>query len=322
MISINFVDNGSSNSVTSSFMMDMFEQYVESTNLLISESVDDFCQYNTNYVTEAVATGNTDDVKKKEIASKQTNVFAKIGDAVISLFEKIGKIISKAIELIKDISFKFKSNEKKLDVIKKRYPLYADKIIARLKEKEIDINDVVILKSLSDIDKLYKEVLAEAGKPSTVDKLKTKADEFLNKLRTIGTNDKSEGGKETVITVGNGPLLFKKINNAANATMAKLDAKRKENYNEFLKAFEQLKKLGEKSGNSSEFTDPTALRKSQIISNIHNAYQGKISNLVSASSRKVTGLQGKINSFLMKFDDGGKLVSSLDKDLKDSKKKG
>lgn len=309
MISIDRVNNTSSSELNG-LMLGLINSSIIKESTILEESVTNFVKEQTDYIFEAKVIGN-DDKKKKEMSEKQKNIFDKIGQAAIEISKKIAEFIQKVINTIKDLGFRLKSDEKKLEAIKKRNPKYADAVICKLTDSDLSISD---LKGLSDVDKLYKEII-DLSKKKEVDAstLRGKATLLKEKLKNADKSAAVTTAKaaSAIIGVATGLMVIRKHKIDIEKSNADLQKKQKESYDEFLKAYNQLKEF-DKSG---EYTDSDILSKAQIIQNVHSMYQGKISSLVSANEKSFNKVSGALHTFCKKFDNAGKLISSLDKDL-------
>ena len=113
MISIGYVNN------TLTPMTDMlFREYSDEIND-IYDNTNNIC-YEMSLLEERVnieqeITGSVDDTLVLEYEEKKKNFFQKIGEAIITIFEKIRTAIQSAIDKIKEIAFGSKSDLQKLD---------------------------------------------------------------------------------------------------------------------------------------------------------------------------------------------------------------
>ena len=101
---------------------------------------------------EADETNSSD---KKEKAKK--SVIEKIGAALIAMGKKFSELVQKAIQKVKDLFFKFKSNEKKMNELVKSHPeLTKEKIQLLCSEGELDFD---MIKSMSQLQKEFDAIM-------------------------------------------------------------------------------------------------------------------------------------------------------------------
>ena len=307
MISIKRVNNTSE---LGGLFLTLLESYIEDNNNVIESTVNNIIKEEADMLFESSVL-DTDAKRNNKLNEGSKNIFTKIGEVALTISKKIIEYINKVIKTIKDIGFRLKSDEKKLELIAAKNPKYADAIISKINNNELAIADI---KGLADIDKLYNEII-EMSKKKDVDPstLRGKSLILIEKMKDIDKSALVSAAKATtaVLAVATCILTIKKHKQDIEKSNLDLQKRSKESYEAFLKAYEELKKQGSKD----EFVNPDILSKAQIIQNIQSMYQGKISNLVSANEKSMNKLIAPVNAFIKKFDNAGTLIKGLEMDL-------
>lgn len=189
---------------------------------------------------EADETNSSD---KKEKAKK--SVIEKIGAALIAMGKKFSELVQKAIQKVKDLFFKFKSNEKKMNELVKSHPeLTKEKIQLLCSEGELDFD---MIKSMSQLQKEFDAIMKmseEADyKPGSMrakwEKAKRKwFDTQDGKLIKAG---KIAAGAAAVIGLAVAIKEIKPKFSKANTNFVQAE---KENSEAIAKAYDNLKKNG------------------------------------------------------------------------------
>ena len=154
MISIGYVNN------TLTPMTDMlFREYSDEIND-IYDNTNNIC-YEMSLLEERVnieqeITGSVDDTLVLEYEEKKKNFFQKIGEAIITIFEKIRTAIQSAIDKIKEIAFGSKSDLQKLDTLIKKHPELKNEAICAFNSGALDMKDI---KSLKELDAAFEEII-------------------------------------------------------------------------------------------------------------------------------------------------------------------
>lgn len=179
--------------------------------------------------------------------AEKTNIFKRIGEFLIKIYNEFMKLIDSVIDKIKNFSFKNKTNIQKLDILVNNHPQFKDEIIASFNEGVLNLDDV---KKLKDLDSAWEEVI-KLSKKKDID-TKTlkgkieKAKENFEKDEKTWKVVKVATATTTVITAIKAVKFF--IPQCAEVTekFNKLKQERKEKQAEIL---EELKNMTDKDGN-------------------------------------------------------------------------
>lgn len=287
MISVAFINNGYEPLLASDPFLS-FDKMVLEMSTEIDDMIESYLSVYDKYMTESAIMGELDEEKSVYLEAERTNIFDKIGNAVIALFKKVQEIIKNIIDSLKNIGFKNKENTEKmqelLDNYKKndpeKYKAVKNDIIAKFNSGEFD---PTFAKNVKEMDEAYREIIKLAKqKDVKPDSLRAKIDAMKKKFDDI---DKPVKTTATIITVAVGIATFKsKVLDARKSTTAYEKNLAEEN-EEFLKA---LKELSEQEGGA--YTDQ-ALSKAQLIKNVRNWKIGKTEKLVRREQGIINTLQ-------------------------------
>lgn len=163
MISSAFINNGCEDSLYND-ECNTFLRYLNTCTNDITESYLDMKSKTDFIMMESEIMGEISSDKMIVLESENKNFIEKIGAKVIEITKKFAEFIGKIIDKIKDMAFRFKSNEKKMDILLKEHPeLAKEKIQILCDEGGLEFNDI---KSLSELDKEFDKIikLAKEGK--------------------------------------------------------------------------------------------------------------------------------------------------------------
>ena len=208
MISMDFINSGHSELYN--------DDYCNSFLLYLKESEKEVSSISVSYKTEISkvlmeATIMDYDINEyKSFFEKENKNFAeKIGAALISLAKKFNEMIDKIIEKIKDFAFKFKSNEKKMDILIKEHPeLGKEKIKVLCDKGGLDFSDI---NNLAKLNSSFEEIL-QMTKNANVDPDSLKGKWETAKKKFLGDDYKKKGAiavAGTVLTVALAVKTFK-----------------------------------------------------------------------------------------------------------------
>jgi hypothetical protein len=311
MISIAYV-NGETATLYASDPFISIEKAINESELEIEEAVSKYIDLQENFIFEAGILGTIDEEKSLFLEAEGDNVFAKIGDAVIAIFKKIQEVIKNVISSIKNLGFKYKSYDDKINALCKGDPSLRDDVIAKFSEAELSITDI---KSLKEFQEAYDE-LVKLSKQKDIDpkSFKGRVEAFKKKFENIDKSAvvKTAGAVTAVLTAAGAAFVFKKHVLDVQKTTRELEKISKESYDQLLDTYEVLKK---KDG--GKYVDPDSLTKAQIDQNLFNFYQGKVSAMVSRDNKSNGKIASAIESFIKKHDNAAEHVSNLNKDAKE-----
>ena len=249
-----------------------------------SNSIDNMIsEFYVNYRTSLFESTDDNIYMEKE----SSNLFEKIGNAVISMVKKLVDLINKSITKLKDARLD-KNLMKKVDMaFKNASPDEKKKIEVQfkdaLKNGTITMSD---LTNVSNINKAYKEV-CDAIKTANTDpkSLKGKVKKLLNMLKESESSAVVKGAK-AVTAIGSAAAvgyIFKKhvLDSRASATKAREAAVA--NADAFGDALRALQNTN--FGNNTSFGDDTRDNAVQTMKNAIYYMNGKYSKMVNLNNQ-------------------------------------
>ena len=199
MISIAFVEGSLSREIDDIFHP--FESFLESCLDDINTSCANFASASEIYALESGILGSASDKTFMAYESEKKSFFAKIGEMVISIYNKFAELIDKVVSSIKSLSFSKKSDLQKLDILIKKNPSLQKEAVAAFSSGALDLSDV---KSLKELDSAFDEVLRMAKKkdvdPKSLRAKWDKAKEKFEKDEKTWTVVKVAAATTTIIT--------------------------------------------------------------------------------------------------------------------------
>ena len=131
--------------------------------------------------------------------AENKNFIEKIGAALIELGKKFNEMIDKMIDKIKDFAFKFKNNEKKMDLLVKQHPeLGKEKIKVLCDKGGLDFSDI---NNMAKLNSAFEEIL-RASKKGNVDPASLKGKWETAKKKILGDDYEKKGVVGAVAAVG------------------------------------------------------------------------------------------------------------------------
>lgn len=207
MISIGYVNN------TLTPMTDMlFREYAAEMDVINSDI--DFICYDMTMFEERVnieqeITGSVNDTLMLEYEEKKKNFFQKIGEAIITIFEKVRAAIQSAIDKVKEIAFGSKSDLQKLDTLIKKHPELKDEVVCAFNSGALDMKDI---KSLKELDDAFEEIMRMSKEkdidPSTLKGKWEKAKKKFQEDEKSWNISKIANVTKTVLTAGTAVLTL------------------------------------------------------------------------------------------------------------------
>lgn len=291
MISVSFINNEPERLIASDPFMVLERAMITMSNE-IDEAISGFCSEYDQYTIESEIMGEIDNDKLVYMESKKTNIFEKIGNAVISIFKKVQEIVVKFIDNIKNIGFKNKSNEEKmkslLEYYKKnepeKYKDIKDEVIVAIQSGDLNPVDMKSIKEMSEAyDELVKLAKQKNIKPDT---LRGKFEEMKKKFDNIDQSKTVKVAKAAtaVITAITAIVAFKsKILDSKKSTI-EYEKKLAEKNEATIKAIRELQEY-----EGGEFASDS-LTKAQLLKNASFWITGQYGKLISRE-------QGAIDKF-------------------------
>ena len=267
MISIGYVNN------TLTPMTDMlFREYSDEIND-IYDNTNNIC-YEMSLLEERVnieqeITGSVDDTLVLEYEEKKKNFFQKIGEAIITIFEKIRTAIQSAIDKIKEIAFGSKSDLQKLDALIKKHPELRNEVVAAFNSGALDMKDI---KSLKELDAAFEEILRMSKEkdidPNTLKGKWEKAKKKFNEDEKTWKIVKVGAAATTVITAIKAVVTFNGVLRKNRDMLQESNAKNKELEAEIEKTLTAGGFLYKKDKNGNTIYDKNG---SEVIVGYHTA---------------------------------------------------
>lgn len=227
MISIGYVNN------TLTPMTDMlFREYSDEIND-IYDNTNNIC-YEMSLLEERVnieqeITGSVDDTLMLEYEEKKKNFFQKIGETIITIFEKIRTAIQSAIDKIKEIAFGSKSDLQKLDTLIKKHPELKNEAICAFNSGALEMKDI---KSLKELDAAFEEIIRMSKEkdidPNTLKGKWEKAKKKFNEDEKTWKIVKVGAAVTTVITAIKAVVTFNGVLRKNRDMLQESNAKNKE----------------------------------------------------------------------------------------------
>ena len=286
MINIDYV-NGSI-SLETEAMFKPFNTFMESCKNDIDTMFIEFSILEEKVTLESYIMGSVPEKMSVVYESEKKNIFAKIGEMIIAIYNKFVEFVDDIVDKIKTHSFQKKSDLQKLDILLKNHPDLKNEAIIAFNEGALDLSDV---KSLKDLDATFDEILKMA-RQKNVDpaSLRGKWEKAKKKFENI---DKHPVVKavSTASTVLSAALVLKtfsaKCAQATNdAQTAKTELRKKRDA-----AIENLKKAGVIDENTGAIRATIEIWKE--LNTIHGAARrneysviAQISNAISSFIRK------------------------------------
>ena len=197
-----------------------FLEFAETLMIDIDEEIalyEDLCD-SLKFENEIYTEANS--ATAQQANSTKTNIFAKIGNAIIELFKKFGNWLKSFTGRVKKIDFENKSNTQKLEALIKKHPDLKNQILENM--PNLNLNNI---KSLSELEKEFDALMAYSDRLNEsefkrksrqlMDKYDKKFENFNNRASTAIKVGASVAGLIT-ITAG-----IKKAVNEVNETNAK-----------------------------------------------------------------------------------------------------
>jgi len=238
---------------------------------------------------EADETSTSD---KKEKAKK--SVIEKIGAALIAMGKKFSELVQKAIQKVKDLFFKFKSNEKKMNELVKSHPeLTKEKIQLLCSEGELDFD---MIKSMSQLQKEFDAIM-KMNEEADYEPGSMKAKWEKAKRKWFDTQDgklikagKIAAGAAAVIGLAVAIKEIKPKFSKANTNFVQAE---KENSEAIAKAYDNLKKNGHLNKNVGFHQEKLMIRKE--MQGLHAKAIGMTTSLLSKLEMSIAKALDKID---------------------------
>lgn len=296
MISLSFI-NGEYENLPSSDDFCLLESVMQSISDDVDNSISSYLNIREDYMFESKIFGSLSDDKMLVLESGKDNVFKKIGEAIIEIFKKFQEAANKAIQRIKDIGFKTKTDTEKLNKLLKQRPELKDEIICAYKSGDLNVADA---RNIKELDKAFDEIIQMSKKkdvkPDTLrGKVEAMKKKFANPEDT--TVVKAAKAATVVVTAATAVLTFKKL-----VLDARRDSdaymKKKGITNEQLQ--KAIKDMAESHNKEDQELVSDALSKSQILKNAYIWLSKETGSYITKEQGKVEKLDKGITAFIAK----------------------
>ena len=276
--------------------------YLESCLSDVDSSYIDYQIAENLVMTESTVMGEVNHEKTIYLEATQKSLIEKIGAAIIEMGKKFAEMINKCIEKLKDLTFKFKNNEKKMNILLKEHPeLAKEKIQILCDNGGLDFSD---MKSISEMNRTFNEIV-KMSKDKDVDgnTLKGKWKKAMDKI--YGPNDstldkvsKTIGVTAAAVTLG---ITLKTAVSKIAKSKSELDGIKSEDRKMSEDIYRRLRDEGIINDNTGKAT---------ALLYINRERQGKIANICKENMSVIDKAQEKIASILDKASNT-KVVSKI-----------
>ena len=256
-----------------------------------------FAMIEDKFMLESSIMGSVSDDLMMVYESEKKNIFARIGDVIIAIYKKLKEFIEHAIDAVKNITFKSKSDLQKLDLLLKRHPDLKDEAIVAFNKGALELAD---MRSLKELEASFDEILRLSRKkdmdPKSLRAKWEKAKEKFNKDQQSWSVVKVAAATATVIgaAVAVATLGPKLVEAHRNMTENLQKAKEAE-----ADALKELKELKDVDGNSVIRPDMGGLEfRVQLHREMVGKRQAVVGNRLTVLQRLVNG----VAKFVSKFD--------------------
>lgn len=247
---------------------------LESTRSIIDE-----------YMIDDMLLEGTSDTDKK-------NIFEKIGETVINIYNKFMDFIKNIFKSINDRNIKGKSNIIKAEKMIKRHPEFKNEIITSIKDGNLSLDDI---KSLDELDKAASEIanlaLRENIDPKSLrgkwEKAKLKAKNLVNSK----TASNSIALATSALSLTTGIVYFKNRSKAEKQSLKNSEEVAKK-MNDALKNLEHVK---------SDVTTDVSATVASIFSDYVAQTTGSIKSVTDRTNTIVDGINKKIDELERTF---------------------
>lgn len=266
--------------------------YLESCLNDVDSSYIDYQIAENLVMTESTVMGEVNHEKTIYLEATQKSLIEKIGAAIIEMGKKFAEMINKSIEKLKDLTFKFKNNEKKMNILLKEHPeLAKEKIQILCDNGGLDFSD---MKSISEMNRTFNEIV-KMSKDKDVDAntLKGKWKKAMDKI--YGPNDstldkvsKTIGVTAAAVTLG---ITLKTAVSKIAKSKSDLDRIKSEDRKITEDIYRRLRDEGIINDNTGKAT---------ALLYINRERQGKIANICKENMSVIDKAQEKIANILDK----------------------
>lgn len=312
MISISYVNTGHEDL----YLTDPFIKCEKAIDDIVNESNKSINAFLDSFNLEVTEATIEDREINSEIYTEATNVFEKIGNAIIAIFKKFSEFIDRISDKIKNASFKKKSDIEKMEALIKEHPELSDDIIAKFNNGDLVLSDA---KSLKEVEGLYDELIRMA-KDSKVDSntFKGKVNAFKKKLKESDQSAIVKGAKSAaaVISAGTAILTLSKLIKDVQKNKDERRMSTQRMYDKALDLYDEVKAGGEKDSIDTSMGKLGVIQ--QLFGEVTKDSMGKIQKNENALERlgdNIHAFIAKHSSIVQKHD--ADKAAKLDKQGKD-----
>ncbi len=197
MISVNYINSGFTSLYNNDDCYPFLKYLEESDNEILSMNVK--YKMDVSRVLMERSIMGDDGSYTNFFEAENKNFVEKIGAALIELGKKFNEMIDKMIDKIKDFAFKFKSNEKKMDMLVKQHPeLGKEKIKVLCDKGGLDFSDI---NNMAKLNSAFEDIL-RASKKGDIDPASLKGKWETAKKKILGDDYEKKGVVGAVAAVG------------------------------------------------------------------------------------------------------------------------
>lgn len=333
MISLSFINNDNEILLASDPFLSL-ERAMEKMSEEVDNIISGFLNINEEYMIESEIMGEIDHEKTVYLEAEKTNVFEKIGNVVISIFKKFQDLVKKVIDSIKNIGFKSKSNEEKMEKLlseykknaPEKYKTIKDDVVVAFQSGELDPTDMKSIKEMSQAyDELVKLAKQKDVKPDT---LRGKFEAMKKKFDDIDSSKVVKGAKatKTIITAIIAIATFRSEIIKSRKNILDCEKRFAEDNDEIIKTIKFLETIEDGKYVSDSLT------KAQILKNAHLYRRGYYTKLISKENGKIEKFNKGITSwiarheknkrdeFMSGVEKSSKIISEKDKKARDAER--
>lgn len=269
-----------------------YELFMESCENDINKIFAEFGILEEKVTLESAIMGSVPESMMMVYESEKKNIFTKIGEMIVTVYNKFVELVDKVIDTIKTHAFKKKTDLQKLEIILKNHPDLKNEAIAAFNEGALDLSDV---RSFKELDSTFDEILKMAKKkdvdPKTLrgkwEKAKEKFEKGEKSWKMVAT---VAGATGAVITTTVALKSFNskclKATNDANEEKKKLRQSKAE-------ILDQMNKAG---------YDTSDLGKWQLILQMWRFMNEKYAILNKERTTVISKMADGITKFISRFD--------------------
>lgn len=318
MISLAFI-NGEEEPIIANDLYIQFQSLLYESSCEIDNMIKSLIDKSNSIYMESEIMGSIDNEKLVVMEAEKSNVFEKLGNAVMTIAKKLGELIQKVLDKIQNFFTKDKKELDKIEALIKKHPQLKDEVIVAWKQGDLKVADA---KSLKEMEAAFDEILKMARDDSVdPNTLQGKVNEFKKKFEHIDESSTVKMAKSinTVITAATAIVGIPLIFTAAKMNLDKYKDHQKEEAEKTISKMEELKKYKDGAYYGGNLT------KWQLLKNAYYCVMGNYDKMIKREEGRIDKCTKGIYYFINKHDKkvADTFVSNMDIaiDLKQNKKR-